>query len=57
MGNRSWGKGYHTGHEKGITKGIAIALTVVLAEKAIAAISDYISTRKTKAEKITAKER
>jgi len=55
MGNSSWGNGFHAGHDKGITKGIAIALTVVLAEKAISILGDYISLRKTKAGQISEK--
>ena len=55
MGNRSWGKGYHTGVEKGITKGLVIALSISLANFAISAIGDYITTRKLKAEKVIEK--
>lgn len=56
MGNRSWGKGYHDGYEKGLdkglTKGLLIATSISLANFAISAIGDYITTRKLKIEKV-----
>ena len=56
MGNRSWGKGYYTGFaegvDKGLTKGLIIAFSLSLANSAISAIGDYITTRKLKVEKI-----
>ena len=55
MGNRSWGKGYYTGLDKGVTKGLLIAFSIVIADKAISSLVDYISTRKIKAKEIIEK--
>jgi hypothetical protein len=56
MGNKSWGKGYHTGYGDGLIKGrnginpktLLIALPISIICAAIPIVSDYIFTRKLK---------
>jgi hypothetical protein len=59
MGNKSWGKGYHTGFSDGQAKGnnklnhktLIVGLAVSIVGTAIPIVSDYIFTKKSKSKK------
>ena len=50
MGNPSWGKGYHTGYDKGYIRGVVALSSIILAKLALSAIGAHITKRKLKAE-------
>lgn len=52
MGSRVWGKAYHTGFNEGFINCILLVSALHFADSVLSLLGDYISTRKTKAERL-----